>query len=253
MRYFVLFAVLMLLIPCAAYAGNHSCGCSKHTCGDTCKSGCGGGCHDKCQSGCTDTCKGGCQEKCHSCKPKCETGCKSKCDTGCKSKSSCNSCGKVGCNGGCKSACGSCGKVGCNGGCQQACGGGCAKPCACDAWDQFCGCGTVSSLCITITACEGTAGPMKLQLRDTNYKTVAVIELPGPIDCYYNFTYTFDKPVDAASLQEAVLINDTEDPATITSLRVVGMDGACFSWVYVDHTCPGALLGPGGCKRMVVY
>lgn len=118
---------------------------------------------------------------------------------------------------------------------------------------MYCGCGMVNSLCITITACEGTAGPMKLQLRDTNNATVAIIELAGPIDNYYNYNYTFDKPVDATSLKEAVLINDTEDPATITSLRVVGMDGACFNWVYVDHTCPGAVIGPGGCKRMVVY
>jgi len=110
----------------------------------------------------------------------------------------------------------------------------------------------VSSLCITLTACEGTAGPLKLLLRDRSLHKVVEIELAGPVDCYYNMTYTFDKPVPASSLGEAVLINATDDPATITSLRIVGMD-SCFSWTFVDHTCPGVLLGTGGCTRMVIY
>ena len=110
----------------------------------------------------------------------------------------------------------------------------------------------VSSLCITITACEGTAGPMKLLLRDQSLHKLVEIELAGPIDCYYNMTYTFDTPVAASSLGEAVLINETDDPTTVTSLRLVGMD-ACFSWTYIDHTCPGVVVGPGGCKRVVVY
>ena len=117
---------------------------------------------------------------------------------------------------------------------------------------DYCGCGEVNSLCITIDACEGTAGPLKLQLRDQNNKTVTIIELPGPVDCFYSYTYTFDKPIDAAQLDEAVLINDTDDPATLTSLRVAGL-GDCFCWTYVDHSCPGTVIGPGGCKRMVIY
>lgn len=228
MRYLVLAALVLLLLPCVAYAGD--CGsCHKATCGD-CKAKCDTGCKAKCETGC---------------KPKCDTGCKSKCDTGCKDK--CHS----GCKDKCKSACNSCGKSDCGGGCQAA--AGCPQPCACAAWHDFCGCGQVSSLCISITACEGTAGPLKLQLRDPQFKTVTIIELPGPIEGYYNYTYTFEKPVDATMLGEAVLINDTEDAATLTSLRVVGMDGNCFNWVYVDHTCPGAIVGPGGCKRMVIY
>jgi hypothetical protein len=270
MRYLVFVALLLLLIPSVVFAGNDGCGCKKASC-----SSCSSGSHDKCDSGCKS---GGCNDnKCGSCKEKCHSGCKQKCDGGCKSgcdkpkcnsceKPKCNSCEKPKCNSGCKSGC----KDKCHGGCQQSkcnscgqssCSGGsscgaassCAKPCACQAWQDYCGCGTVSSLCISITACEGTAGPLKLQLRNPANETVVVVELPGPIEGYYNYTYTFETPVDAALLAEATLINDTEDPATLTSLRVVGMDGYCFNWVYVDHTCPGVLVGPGGCKRMVIY
>jgi hypothetical protein len=256
MRLLVVFALVLLLIPAVAYAGHSSCGCHKASCGDSCKGACGDGCGAKVVSDCGNKC-GSCKDKCHSgCKSKCDGGCKDKCQSGCNkcAKPACGSCGKPSCDGGCKSksACGSCGKSSCGGGCQS--GGGCAQPCACEAWHDFCGCGTVSSLCITITtACDGTAGPLKLQLRDPYFKTLALIEIPGPIEGYYNFTYTFDTPVEASMLGEAVLINDTEDPATLTSLRVVGMDGYCFNWVYVDHTCPGAIVGPGGCKRMVIY
>ncbi len=261
MRLLVLFALVLLLIPCVAYAGHSSCGCQKASCSDGCKGSCGDGCATKIESGCgnkCDSCKSkcdtGCKPKCKSgCKSKCDTGCKSKCDTGCKPKcdTGCKPKCDSGCKPKCKSACGSCGKSDCGGGCKSA--GGCAQPCACAAWHDYCGCEMVSSLCITITACEGTAGPLKLQLRDPYFKTLAMVELPGPIEGYYNYTYTFDTPVQASMLGEAVLINDTEDPTTLTSMQVVGMDGYCFNWTFVDHTCPGAIVGPGGCKRMVIY
>ena len=99
---------------------------------------------------------------------------------------------------------------------------------------------------------DGTAGPIKLQLRDGGYKTVAVVELAGPIEGYYTMTYTFDEPVRADSLVEAVIINDTEDPVTLTWFGVVG-NFECGSYTYFDKSCPGIVVGPGGCPRMVLF
>jgi hypothetical protein len=111
----------------------------------------------------------------------------------------------------------------------------------------------ISSLSISITASEGTTGGMKLLLRNGLLQQVVLIDLPGPITNDYTYTYTFAAPVMASVLFEAVLINDGDDPATLTSLRVVGLGEAGFSYMFVEHTCPGAIVGIGGCQQMEIY
>jgi hypothetical protein len=264
MRSLIVIAVLLAFIPAAVYAGD--CGCSKckqQTCSscDTCKSKCDSGCKSKCDS-CKPKCDSGCKSKCNSCKPKCETGCKSKCGKCNECKPKCESGCKSKCDGGCKSkcnsceakpACSKCGQKSCSGGCgQSSCSSGCAKPCACTEWNQYCGCEMLSSLCISLQACDGTAGPLMLKLRDTSFKTIADIELAGPIDGYYNYTYTFAEPIPASSLQEAVIINSTDDAATLTWFSVFG-NFDCGGFSYFDYSCPGVVVGPGGCPRMVLF
>ena len=240
MRAIIVLVMLLAFIPAAVYAGDcggcdkcktkcSSCDTCKPKCDTGCKSKCDTGCKPKCESKC-NTCKPKCkQETCSSCKPKCDTGCKSKCDTGCKPK--------------CESKCNTC---------EPKCDTGCPKPCACMDWEQYCGCEMLTGLCITITACEGTAGPLLLKLRDINMKTIADVELAGPIDGYYNYNYTFAEPMRADMVHEAVLINGTDDAATLTSLQVIGLFD-CGSFTFIDHTCPGAVIGPGGCPRMVLF
>jgi len=139
--------------------------------------------------------------------------------------------------------------------CDTGCDSGCGMPCACMEWYPYCGCGNVTGLCISLTAdcCDGTAGPLKLLLRDGSYDEIVTIELAGPVEGYYSMEYTFETPVSADSLVEAVLINDTDDPVTLTWMRVYGMLDYCCGWTYMDHVCPGAVIGPGGCPRMVLF
>lgn len=173
--------------------------------------------------------------------------CGNKCGTCCKQ----HTCTKA-CDTGCKSGCGSSCAPACNTGCAPAC----PMPCACMAWETYCGCAMLNSLCISLEAAcnDGTAGPLKLVLHDNNYDDIATIELAGPIDGYYTTNYTFDTPIRADSVREAVLINDTDDPVTLTWLQVWGSFGdCCGGWTYIDHTCPGVVIGPGGCPRMVLF
>jgi hypothetical protein len=100
--------------------------------------------------------------------------------------------------------------------------------------------------------CDGTVGPLNLLIRDGNYDEVVTIELAGPIEGYYTMQYTFVEPLPADTLIEAVLINETDDPVTLTWLQVYGTFN-CGGWTYIDHTCPGAVIGPGGCPRMVLF
>jgi len=113
----------------------------------------------------------------------------------------------------------------------------------------------LTDLCITMeTACnEGTAGPLQLKLYDTSYKLIATIDLAGPIDGLYSTGYTFATPIRADSLQEAVLINTTNDPVTLTRLLIHGVFSPCDGCTYINHYCPGAVIGPGGCTRMVLF
>jgi hypothetical protein len=122
--------------------------------------------------------------------------------------------------------------------------------CACDAWVPYSGDELVRSLSISITVSEGTSGTLKLQLLNPTHQQIALLELPGLVKGDHSFTYTFKTPVKASDLMEAELINDGDDPATLTSIRVVGMDGAYFSYVFIEHTCSGAVIGPGGCPQM---
>lgn len=172
-----------------------------------------------CGNCCETKCKPCCKQ--HTCTPACDTGCNAGCDTGC------------------------------NAGCDM----GCAMPCACMEWEPYCGCGMVTGLCISMQTdwCDGTAGPLKLLLRDGNYDDIVTIEMAGPVEGYYTMQYTFETPVSADSLVEAVLINDTDDPVTLSWLQVYGMFDYCGGWTYIDHTCPGAVIGPGGCPRMVLF
>lgn len=239
MRNLVILALLIAFIPVAVWAGDcNSCGSKpvcKQNCGtpkcDTCKPKCETKCNT-CKPACENKCKPACENKCkpaceNKCKPACENKCKPKCENKCKPK--------------CENKCNSCAPA-----------PACPQPCACDAWVPYCGCEEITSLCITMQACEGTAGPLWLQIRDPKYATLAMIELAGPIDGYYNMTYTFEKPVPASALMEAVLINKTDDAVTMTSMRVVGMN-ECFSYVYIDKTCSGMVIGKEGCPRLVMY
>ncbi len=208
--------------------------------------------------------------ECDTCKPKCETPCKSKCENKCspcqpvaKPFDKCNSCKQEPCAAA-KPKCDSCDK--CRPKCKNKCGQcstagladysatmdspPAANPCACDAWAPYFGQETVDSLSISIMTSEGTAGPLMLSLRDPQHRQLALIELRGPIEGNYFFAYTFDSPVPASDLLEAVLINDGTDPATLTMFRVLGLGENDFSHVYIDHTCTGAIVGPGGCTRM---
>lgn len=153
----------------------------------------------------------------HTCTPACDTGCKPACDMGCAQP--------------------------------------CAAPCACMEWEQYCGCEMLTDLCISLQTdwCDNTAGPLKLLLRDNAYDDIVTIELAGPIEGYYTMNYTFEEPIRADSVREAVLINDTDDPVTLTWLMVWGNFGNCGGWTYIDHTCPGVVIGPGGCPRMVLF
>jgi len=124
--------------------------------------------------------------------------------------------------------------------------------CACDAWVPYSGDEMVRSLSISITASESTTDPMQLRLRNPAHQQLALIELPRLVKGDYSYIYTFETPVKASTLMEAELINDGDDPATLTSIRVVGMDGAYFSYVFIEHTCSGAVIGPGGCPQMTM-
>jgi hypothetical protein len=163
------------------------------------------------------------------------------------------------CGSTCGSSCGTCCKQHtCTSGCNScnSCAPACTQPCACMAWEPYCGCAMLNSLCISMEAAcnDGTAGPLKLLLRDNNYDDIVTIELAGPIDGYYTMNYTFDAPIRADSVREAVLMNDTDDPVTLTWLQVWGNFGECYGgWTYIDHTCPGVVIGPGGCPRMVLF
>jgi len=139
--------------------------------------------------------------------------------------------------------------------CDMGCDAGCMMPCACMEWDTYCGCEMLTGLCISLTTdpCDGTAGPLKLLLRDGDYDEIVTIELAGPLEGYYSMLYEFAEPVRADTLIEAVLINDTDDPATLSWMRVYGMFECWGGWTYMDHACPGAVIGPGGCGRMVLF
>jgi len=134
------------------------------------------------------------------------------------------------------------------------CDDDCAKPCACLEWHAYCGCEMVEGLCISLEAdcCDGTEGPLWLLIRDGDFKDVVMIELVGPIDGFYNMMYEFEEPVRADTLFEAVIINKTEDPVTLKWFSVYGF-GKCFDWTYFDFSCPGIVIGPGGCPRMVLF
>ena len=135
------------------------------------------------------------------------------------------------------------------------CDEGCAKPCACMEWHDYCGCEMVTGLCISLEAdcCDGTEGPLWLLIRDGDFKDVVMIELAGPIEGYYTMMYEFDEPVRADTLVEAVIINKTDDPVTMMWFNVYGMFGCCGGWDYFDFSCPGVVIGPGGCPRMVLF
>lgn len=155
----------------------------------------------------------------------------------------------------CGQSCGPCcEQVTCTQPACDPCGTPCEPPCACTDWMQYCGCEMLTSLCISLATdpCDGTAGPLMLLLRDTDYDEIVTIELAGPIEGYYTMQYEFAEPIRADSLQEAVLINETEDAVTLTWLQVYGIFD-CGGWTYIDHTCPGAVIGPGGCVRMVLF
>jgi hypothetical protein len=219
MRYFILLAALVLLIPYAAGAGD---------CGGKCKSKC-----NACKPACA--CKSECAPKCDACKPKCEL-CAPKCSS-CEQSS-------------CTKPCSSCGK--CGG--TPSCGESCAKPCACSEWNTYCGCGMLTSVCINLEAscCDGAAGPVYLVLRDKRMNTLASIELAGPLEGYYQISYDFETPLDATAPVEALLLNDSEDTLTLQWLKVTGLL-ECGSFTYFDHACPGVVIGQGGCPRMVLY
>jgi hypothetical protein len=122
-------------------------------------------------------------------------------------------------------------------------------------WHAYCGCDMLTGLCISLEAdwCDGTAGPLLLVLRDGNYDAIAAIELAGPIEGYYAMEYTFAEPIKADSVVEAVLINETDDPVTLNWMMVYGYFECWGGWTYFDHACPGAVIGPGGCPRMVLF
>lgn len=113
----------------------------------------------------------------------------------------------------------------------------------------------LTGLCISLeAACNaGTEGPIKLLLRDTDFNDIVTIELAGPIDGYYTAQYEFETPIRADNVQEAVIINDTEDSVTLTWFSVYGMFGDCGGWSYFDFSCPGIVIGPDGCPRMVLF
>lgn len=126
------------------------------------------------------------------------------------------------------------------------------QSCTCDAWVPAYGSQLISSLNIEILASEGTQGSMKLLLLDPQHRQMALINLPGPIEGDYTYTHYFDNPVTAKELFSAALINDGSDPATLTEFRATGLGDAGYSYVYVDHTCTGAVVGPGGCATMTI-
>jgi len=168
----------------------------------------------------------------------------------------CGAAGGMGMTATCGSTCGTCCKQHtCTSACNTGCAPACPAPCACMDWEQYCGCEMLTGLCISMEAAcnDGTAGPLKLLLRDNNYDDIVTIELAGPIDGYYTTNYTFDTPIRADSVREAVLMNDTDDPVTLTWLMVWGNFGNCGGWTFIDHTCPGVVIGPGGCPRMVLF
>lgn len=213
-------------------------------------------------------------DSCNKCKPKCENKCNS-CAKAPVIKPACDSCNK--CKPKCENKCGQCQSktyTGCgtcaatslydigytsssvqSGSRYNPAAGTSASPnqCGCDAWVPYSGSELVESLRISITATEGTTGGMKLLLRNPLLQQVVLIDLPGPITNDYTYTYSFGTPVKASDLFEAVLINEGDDPATLTSLRVVGVGEGSFNYMFVEHTCPGALVGIGGCPRMEIY
>jgi hypothetical protein len=122
-------------------------------------------------------------------------------------------------------------------------------------WETYCGCEMLTGLCISLQTdwCDNTAGPLKLLLRDNNFDDIVTIEMAGPIEGYYTMQYTFETPIRADNLKEAVLINDTDDPVTLSWMQVYGMFECWGGWTYFDYACPGAVIGPGGCPRMVLF
>jgi hypothetical protein len=244
MRYLVVIIALLLLLPFAANAGDcgkcGKCGPCKTSCG-SCKSDCAPKCSPS-KSECKPKCDS-CAPKCNSCKPACAPQTCTKCNTCAPKCSPCkqNSCSKP---------CGSCGK--CNA--APSCNTGCAAPCACDEWNTYCGCGSLTGLCISLRAAcnDGTAAPVFLVLRDSRMNELATIELSAPIEGYYQTTYTFEEPLDATAPVEALLLNDNEDTVTLEWLSVTGLL-QCGSFTYFDHACPGVVIGQGGCPRMVLF
>ena len=244
MRYLVIVAALLLLLPFAAYAGD--CGkCSP------CKTSCSP-CKTSCAPKCSP-CKNECKPKCEPCKPvcsPCKTECKPKCSPCAPKCNPCEpKCGKCKQNS-CTKPCGTCGKCGE----VSSCNTGCAAPCACTEWNEYCGCGTLTGLCISLRAAchDGTAVPIYLVLRDRQMNELATVELGAPINGYYNMTYTFDEPLDATAPVEALLLNDNEDTVTLEWLQVIGLM-QCNSFTYFDYSCPGVVIGKGGCPRMVLF
>jgi hypothetical protein len=108
----------------------------------------------------------------------------------------------------------------------------------------------IDSLCISGTACEGSAGSLWLAIRDAKGATVARVELTG-VDGSFNTEFKFDAPVDASTLREATIIGN-DDSATITWFSVTG-NSDCFSYTYYDHGSDGAVIGKDGCPRFVLF
>jgi hypothetical protein len=114
----------------------------------------------------------------------------------------------------------------------------------------------IDSLCIQLSTCGcdgGTAGPLKLELHDNAGKIIATVQLDGPIDGSASWNYKFAEPIKADSLREAVLINDTDDSATLTWFSVTGMGECGWSYNFFDKKCKGVTIGKDGCPRFVMF
>lgn len=124
--------------------------------------------------------------------------------------------------------------------------------CACSEFHRYKGNADLNAFHVAIKAESSCAKGFSLLFRDDRGRKVWELALDGPHAGEQSYEVKLAASFPAASIRQAVLINNTANDVKITYMKVTGglSDG---EFVYFEKECPGVVIGAKGCPRMVLY
>jgi hypothetical protein len=124
--------------------------------------------------------------------------------------------------------------------------------CSCSEFHRYRGNAELNSFHVVIKAESSCATGFTLLFRDERGRRAREIALNGPHAGEQSYDVLIENPIPAMAIRQAVLINNTSNDVKITYMKITGglSDG---DFVFFEKECPGVVIGPKGCPRMVLY